>query len=870
MENVDLTLVSNESWVDLYRECVTNPQVMKKKLALLYKRKSEIPEAVKILSVHDMIASITNSEFLEKREGTKIAANFYYSIGPNLFRKTFGNAILNIKSDTHYKRYAELLISTFSFVKSTVSNCSLEEQDREIDIFIALVVSKIFELAIFAEDSNIQNKFMNLFEAICDKSREVSKTNGNAVKGNIINNAQLLLYKGTLEFLWLDYSLRHKLDRLNTAIMLTHMFPINPKLKVDSSDVETCFMLQVTALKRLIMDPFVPIRAFLAKEFLGVLGRGWFQLDGSDLREIISLFIDKLSNESVAIVRAKVYDGIGLLSAYPFTGSCIAKIMRMKIPFILRDADKSAKSAGLNCLDILQSNEVITLDTNDIKEFIIVLEVEKDMSIVRRIVRLIVKPLFDHFFEDEKDIDKYLNVFKEHFTKNRFANYLFHKWIQMDNLLNINAILKHVRNLMHHSLTLLMGNLRQESSLSDLTPYEASQLKSQQSENLDVVNSFIEAAATLYDKGRKQLVTLNKKKAIETLDNYVLKLHSIAKDKYKNSQVYQTIMTLLEYVGNDAALDERIRMLRSIENFGASEDVVMEYFDRCIHHKPLEILDFINKGTDIIKYDNKIKNPNGLNYFEKIMDYCAKLFYSTKTRNLIMKEWMFYVEHWTTNLESILSILESRCQISNGEEFFFSDDLIIKTLKIKFISSIIIDCHKNSSIRAVSENNSEEFSYKAWQFWMQFHSVIERHYTKTSFASENDGVFKEKLFLFGLETFKEFCTCYEFNDFCVQQTSSWLNTLNNVNAPETILISLLKIYPEIIDAMYHGPDLYDSIRNVLYHYLIDIKPWIFECVSTEDESSQKMFNEITRLWGVINNKFKSLVLLNLSPLELDL
>lgn len=31
MENVDLTLVSNESWVDLYRECVTNPQVMVRK-----------------------------------------------------------------------------------------------------------------------------------------------------------------------------------------------------------------------------------------------------------------------------------------------------------------------------------------------------------------------------------------------------------------------------------------------------------------------------------------------------------------------------------------------------------------------------------------------------------------------------------------------------------------------------------------------------------------------------------------------------------------------------------------------------------------------------------------------------------------------
>lgn len=816
-----------------------------------------------------MLASIKSSDFLEKREGAKIAASFYYSIGPNLFRKTFGAVVSKITNDNHYERYAELLICTFTFVKGSVHDCPEDEQEREIELFVALVSSKIFEIAVFAEDKNLQKKFMNLVEAICDKSREVSKTNGNALRNNIVNNAQLLMHKSSLEFLYLDYSLRHKLDRLNTAIMMTYMFPINPKLKIEHFDGDSCFMFQVSTLKKHILDPFVPIRAFLAKEFLGILGRGWFQLDNNDLREILSLFVDKLANDSVAVVRSKVYEGLGLLSAYPFTGSCIVKLMKIKIPFILRDIDKSVRLAGLNCLDTLVTSKVLTLDTTHIKDFVVALEVEKDMALARKIVRLLVFPLFDDFINPEVVTSNYLNIFKEHFTQNRFANYLFHKWIQLDNLLNINAISKHVRNLLISSISLLRENLSQQSSLSELTPYEASQLKSQHSVNLDVVRCFVEAAATLYSKLRKQLMSLEKKKAVKVIDDIVLKLHSIVKKDYKDTQIYQVTMTLLEYLGNDIVIDEITRMLRSIENFTVPDDVIMEYFDRCVDHRPQHILDFILTGIEIIECDNKIKSSNGLKYFEKVIDYCSRLLYSTKTKNLIVKKWTFYVEKWSNNLENILKILEERCQIPEGEEFFFSDDLILKTLKIKFICSILLDSHKNNSIRALPGETSEGLVYSAWEFWMKFHCVIEKYYKNTTFVLENDGRFKERLFLFGLETFKELCSCYELNTSCVQEANSWLNTLNNVNSPETILISLLKVYPDIIDAMYHGPDLYNSIRNILHRYLINIKPWILECFSKECETSQKLCNEINRLWKVINNKFQSLVLINVAPLELD-
>uniref|UniRef100_A0A0K0FMT4 Condensin complex subunit 1 n=1 Tax=Strongyloides venezuelensis TaxID=75913 RepID=A0A0K0FMT4_STRVS len=869
MENVDPALISNnEPWVDLYRDCFNNPQNMKKKILIMYKRKSEIVDAIKNLSVDEMLSSIRNNEFLMKPEGTKIAANFYFCIGPMLFRREFSEAILKLKNDSHYDRYATLLINTFGFVKSTVDSCSPEEQEREIDSFIALVASKIFEIAVFCEDNSIQKKFMNLFKAICEKSREVSKSSNNAIKSNIVNNAQLLMFKGTIEFLWLDYSLRHKMDRLNTAIMMTHMFPVNPKLKIHQPEEESCFMLQVTTLKRLILDPFVPIRAFLAKEFLGILGRGWFQLDNTDLREIISLFVDRLANESVPLVRAKVYEGLKSLCDYPFTGSCLAKLGKIKAPLILRDIDRSVRLAGLNWLNTMVTNKILAHSMIDIKDFVMALELEKDMSVARKIIHILVGPFFEAFINPDSCTGNYLDMFRENFTHSRYANYIFHKWIQIDNLLNINAIVKHMRNLIIYSISLLRKNLNEQSSLSGLTPYEVSQLKSQHLENVEVVKSFIEAAGTLYCKGRKELLKLKKDKAVQIIDEHIMKLYSIVKDHYGDNKIYQVTLTLVDYIGNNVAIDEVNKMLHTIRTFTAPEDVVIEYLTKCLDHKPMDVMEVILNGTEIIRHENKIKNPNELKYFGKTMDYCSKLMYSAKVRVLIMNDWSFYVQRWSDNLDRILQMLESRCQLSDGETFTFGDDLLLHSLKIKFILMVLLDNRQDSINGAASEKPSDLVNYSAWEFFAKFNSLIKKYYKNTNFSLENDGLFKERIFQFGIETFKELCTCYEFNISCVEQTSAWLNTIYNVNAPQTILVSLLKIYPDIIEAMYHGPDLYDSIRNVLHRFLVDVKEWILECSNKEIESSQKFCVEITRLWKNINNKFHSLVFLNISAPEL--
>uniref|UniRef100_A0A0N4ZRG4 Condensin complex subunit 1 n=1 Tax=Parastrongyloides trichosuri TaxID=131310 RepID=A0A0N4ZRG4_PARTI len=862
MENISTVEVQNEQWVNLYRACFENPQVMKKNILILHKRRDEIADAAKILSIDEMLKSIDSIDFLSKPEGVKIAAKFYHFIGPNIFKKRFGSAILKLKSESLYDRYASLLISTFTSVRNSVKDCSEEEQERQIDLFVAIVASKFFELAAFCEDSVAQKKFMLLFKAVCEKSREASKSGNTALKNLMINNAQLLIHKGTIEFLWIDYTFREKMNRLNICMMLTYMFPVNFKLKIDSFDDETCFYRQVTMLKKFMTDSFVPIRSFLAKEFLGVLGRGWFQLDNDDIKEFISLFMDRLANEKVGNVRAKIYDGLHELSGYPFTKSLIRKLIVLKIPMILHDSEKCVRMSGMNCLNYLYEDKILTDEMINISQFVLALDLEKDMDVARRIVRLLVLPFFSPFLSDRKEtLTTYLDKFKEHFTNNRYANYMFHKWIQSDNYVDIKVIIKHTRNLIAFSMSLLDRNLAKRSSIPQLGPYEASQMESQHSENLEVIRTFMEAAAILYKKARKQLIDLGKADAVSAIDSLVMKFYRTVKENYFNSEIYKVALTIANYTGNSIVKDEADKMFNSLKNFRTPKDRICEYLNICIEYKQMEIMEIILQGTDILNDERKLKN--NIENFERTIDYCSKLLYSTKNRNIVMKEWNFYVKQWSANLERILPIFELRCQSNSDENCTINSLLIIRCLKLKFIISIMLDEYQDKMDNAGNRDNINFSNYGAWEFWKKFSCIIETYYKNTSFSNEDDGKFKEEVFKFGLETFKMLCCSYKFNKECVRLTGNWLNTVYNINGPISILILLLKLYPDAIDAMYHGPDLFNSIRDILHRFLVDLRPWITECLSDEDESTQKTHNEINRLWQVIQNKFESLAFINI-------
>ncbi|KAI1718361.1 condensin II non structural maintenance of chromosomes subunit domain-containing protein [Ditylenchus destructor] len=222
--------------------------------------------------------------------------------------------------------------------------------------------------------------------------------------------------------LWRNLDAPNENIRIAVSHMLLKFYP----LKAVDEFVDADYMQkQNDAMLRMLMDPCLPIRVEAAKKIPFHLGLHWKDFP----RNLIKDYLDTLSLDNAADVRAAVYEGMeGLLRCSPAlnaTQHALGILAKRGI----NDKTEKVRLAAFRLLNKLKGHRFIKyFDLVEMDDLLMRLDFEHSNSVQQEIVLLIFKSFCPKTIEGIDFAERYKRI-RFMCKKSRNASLHFHRWI---------------------------------------------------------------------------------------------------------------------------------------------------------------------------------------------------------------------------------------------------------------------------------------------------------------------------------------------------------------------------------------------------------------------------------------------------------
>uniref|UniRef100_A0AC35TY00 DUF3453 domain-containing protein n=1 Tax=Rhabditophanes sp. KR3021 TaxID=114890 RepID=A0AC35TY00_9BILA len=804
--------------------------LQKSSITGLYKRKNEISDAIQNLTEAEMLRSLGKSEFMSSVDGQKIIARFYPLLNATTFRDTFFGHVLTAKP-SQLDNFGALLIVIFTYLKKVEAPPGILHNSQPQDVFVAVVVSKLFEIGVLCVDEKIQSKMTDLFISVCKLNRQPTKAGNTILKDIGIRPGENLLFMGCKEHIFRERLTPKALLRLRELVMQVNMFPINPRLKIDST--QNAFTWQIKYLKAICGDEYVPIRSYLAKELPDKLGLAWLEMDVEDIQFFIGIFANQFTSDSVGVIRVNAYKGLKALLNYSFAHTVLRKLIKGKIKSILCDGDASVRNAGLEFL--IKAAEFGCIDELNIPEAVLYLDMEKDLDNTKLAVKLLVGYFFGEEFKSGND--EYINLF-EIFSMYRFANFTFNKWLCSLKCLTLSEMYKHIKALLRSA------NSHIKAIVKSTEPMEEAEIEKHRM----IIRVLIEATAYLWSRCKVELAVVNKSDSIEAIHGFIAKLAVSIEKIDKNGVIHSSIVHLMSEKngGTEDEGSNEADIMKSIKSFATPPNLVSDHLTFAMNQSPQILLDFLNKGLKCLENHKYLEDETYFESFSRTIEYLTRIVSSPSLKDIIAKDWNFYFGTFSKKLAKIEDVIVKKFE--NGKNLpKISNDFLIQILKLAFVCRVFASDS--------NDYDSNESYDDTWTFWQKMTMLIEER------EETSNTTLLEKLKVFANITIGELVLCYGMDDRVKEGAKGWIGQSLENRGSSNVLISFLKMYISMIEAFYHSSDMINGIKNDLYSHIPEIIDWSEDAIDHNTfEDSKK---EILKLWKLVDDKFQSLKFIKL-------